>query len=167
VLNRPEVRALVIAGDLCEDATGGALLPALLHELTKSSVELTGVVPGNHDRDMARSSHGLPLRPEGILLGEWLVVHGDGPLSGSRLVHGHFHPCIRWAGGRAAPCYLIAPGRIVLPAFSADAAGVDVRWSADWHGYSCCAIADTCLLNLGDVSALRSKRRAGGSASAG
>src|SRR5262245_45548703 len=67
---------LVIAGDLFEDSAGRALVPDLLRWLDGRGIELAGVVPGNHDRGLARAEPSLPVFPDGVRLGEWLVVHG-------------------------------------------------------------------------------------------
>jgi putative SbcD/Mre11-related phosphoesterase len=152
-----DVRSLVIAGDLCEDAAGFELVPGLLEELTSAGVELAGVVPGNHDRGLGRNGHGLPLCPDGVQLGGWQVMHGDSKLPRGRVVHGHFHPCLRWRGGLNAACYLHRATRIVLPAFSADAAGVNVIRNAQWRGYRCCAIVGDRVLDFGEVTGLQNR----------
>jgi metallophosphoesterase superfamily enzyme len=59
---------------------------------------------------------------------------------------GHHHPALTLAG-RTAPCFLAAPGRIVLPAFSRNAAGCDVataRLPEPWQG-----IRFRCLVSTG------------------
>jgi putative SbcD/Mre11-related phosphoesterase len=155
---RHGLRRLVIAGDLFEDAAGRALVPDLLRGLGRHGVELTGVVPGNHDRGLARAEPALPLCPDGVRLGDWLVIHGDGALPPGRLVFGHFHPCLRW-GGVTAACYLIGDERIVLPAFSPDAAGGDVLGERRWHGYRCAAVAGDRVLDFGEVTNLSAVRR--------
>jgi putative SbcD/Mre11-related phosphoesterase len=159
LLVRHNARSLVIAGDLCEDAVGVDLLPDLLTELTNAQVELAGVVPGNHDHGLRRNPHGMPLCPTGIQLGGWRVVHGDGKLPRGRLVHGHFHPCLRWRGGITAACYLYSVTRIVLPAFSPDAAGANALRNERWRGYRCCAIAEDRVLDFGSVAALQRRWR--------
>jgi putative SbcD/Mre11-related phosphoesterase len=158
---RHGLRRLVIAGDLFEDAGGRALVPDLLRWLAARRLELAGVVPGNHDRGLARTEPPLPLCPDGVRLGDWLVVHGDGSLPPGPLVMGHFHPCLRWGDRLAAPCYLIGEGRLVLPAFSADAAGADVLGRRRWRGYRCAAIAGEQVLDFGEVTRLAAKRRPG------
>jgi putative SbcD/Mre11-related phosphoesterase len=149
-----ELRRLVIAGDLFEDASGRALIPELLRWLKEHGLELAGVVPGNHDRGLARGDSALPVCPDGVRLGDWLVIHGDGALPPGRLVLGHFHPCLRWGGRIAAPCYLIADERLVLPAFSPDAAGVDVLGGRRWRDSRCAVIAGADVLDFGAVSRL-------------
>jgi hypothetical protein len=154
---RHGLRRLVIAGDLCEDSSGLPLLPDLLSALQELRVELVGVVPGNHDRGLAESGVPLPLRPDGVPVGQWLVVHGDGDLPQCPVVLGHFHPCLRWGARLAAPCYLVGQRRIVLPAFSPDAAGVNVLGEPRWRGYRGVAVADDRLLDFGDVSRLAAR----------
>ncbi|HEX5272751.1 MAG TPA: hypothetical protein VFW33_19775 [Gemmataceae bacterium] len=153
------LRRLVVAGDLFEDTAGRALVPDLLRWLEAHGLELAGVVPGNHDRGLARDSSGLPACPEGVRLGEWLVIHGDGALPPGRLVMGHFHPCLRWGGRIAAPCYLVGADRHVLPAFTSDAAGVDVLIGRRWRDYRCGVIAGPDVLDFGPVARLADLRR--------
>jgi putative SbcD/Mre11-related phosphoesterase len=161
VLNRREVRRLVIAGDLVEDDAGCALLPDLLEWLGGSGVELVGVVPGNHDRSLRRHAASVPLYPEGIVLGGWRVVHGDARWPRGRHVCGHFHPYLRWGGRVAAPCYLVGTRRLVLPAFSADAAGANVLHDRRWHRYRCCVVARNDVLDFGELAALEKKMKSG------
>jgi putative SbcD/Mre11-related phosphoesterase len=150
---------LVIAGDLFENATGITLVPDLRRWLKLHHLELVGIVPGNHDRGLKKTDSPWPLLPEGMVLGDWQVVHGEGPLPNRPLVLGHFHPCLRWSGRLVAACYLLQERRIVLPAFSPDAAGVNVLSSDCWRGYRCAAIAGDQVLDFGEVSRLRAMRR--------
>jgi uncharacterized protein len=145
---------LVIAGDLFEDANGRALIPELLRWLSEHTIELTGVVPGNHDGDLARAAPELPVCPAGVRLGDWLIVHGDGVLPKGRIVFGHFHPSLRLTGRLSAPCYLIGTTHLVLPAFSTDAAGVNVLGDPLWSDYRCAAIAGEQILDFGLLSRL-------------
>jgi putative SbcD/Mre11-related phosphoesterase len=161
VLDRPEVRRLVIAGDLLEDDAGCALLPELLEWLGGSGVELVGVVPGNHDRSLRQHAASMPLYPEGIVLGGWRVVHGDGSWPRGRHVCGHFHPCLRWQDRVAAPCYLVGARRLVLPAFSADAAGVNVLHDRRWHSYRCCVLTSRDVLDFGKLATLPRRIKCG------
>jgi len=153
------LRHLVIAGDLFEDAAGRALVPDLLRWLKARELELTAIVPGNHDRGLARAEPSLPIRPDGVRIGDWLVIHGDGALPPGRLIFGHFHPCMRWSSDIVAPCYLVGAGRIVLPAFSPDAAGGNVLGVQRWRDYGCAAIVGETVLDFGEVSRLSATRR--------
>ena len=156
LFSRRPVRRLVIAGDLIENRAGENDLKALWTWLRGTGVELAGVVPGNHDRGWDPS--GVPVYPRGFELGSWRVLHGDRKLPAGRLILGHFHPCLRW-GGVAAPCFLVGERHIVLPAFSADAAGVNVLGVRRWRLYRCAVIAGTTVLDLGEAGRLRRKRK--------
>ncbi len=153
------LRRLVVAGDLLEDRAGLALLPELLRWLEERRLELA-LVPGNHDRVLMRRQPPVPLHAAGVRLGDWLVVHGDqGPPPGP-VVMGHYHPCLRWAPHIAAPCYLVGRERLVLPAFSPDAAGGNVLGTRRWRKHRCVAVAGDRLLDFGDVGRLSALRRA-------
>jgi putative SbcD/Mre11-related phosphoesterase len=146
---------LVIAGDLFEEVIGELLVEELARWLTDAGYELVGVVPGNHDRGLTAAARLLPLAPDGVRLGDWHVVHGDGPRSGGRIVQGHVHPCLRWRGRIAAPCYLESADHLVLPAFSAEAAGVNVLRDPQWRSYRCQVIAGEEVLDFGEVGLLQ------------
>lgn len=151
---RCAVRRLVIAGDLFEDGRACDSAQEFLTALAALRLELTGVVPGNHDRRL----HGLrdlfPICPDGIRLGDWRVVHGDGRLPHGPVVQGHLHPCFRWAPGILAPCYLIGARRLVLPASSEDAAGVNVLGDRRWRRFRCGVIAAEEVLDFGVLGLL-------------
>jgi putative SbcD/Mre11-related phosphoesterase len=153
------VRRLVIAGDLFEDGRTDTSLTELLAWLRDVDVELAGMVPGNHDRGLPNAAITLPIFPEGIRLGDWRVVHGDGPSLSGCAILGHWHPCFRWGAQIAAPCYLVGAERIILPAFSADAAGVNVLREQRWGPYRCCVIAGDEVLDFGVVVELRKALR--------
>jgi metallophosphoesterase superfamily enzyme len=155
-LARHGARRLVVAGDLLEDGRrAGPVLDELAGWLAGAGVELAGLVPGNHDRGLAAGS-GLRVCRRGFALGGWRVVHGDATLPEGRLVQGHEHPCVRWPGLPTAPCYLVAEGRLVLPAYSPDAAGVNVVGAPRWAAYRCAVIAGDAVLDFGEVRRLRS-----------
>jgi metallophosphoesterase superfamily enzyme len=156
-LERVAVTRLVVAGDLFEDgrgALGVELAEELLTWLSEVGLELAGVVPGNHDRGLGESA-GLPLCRAGVELGRWLVIHGDGEEPACPFVQGHEHPWARWPGGLGGPCYLIGPTRLVLPAYSRDAAGVNVRGSGRWQGLRCAVIAGDEVLDFGPLTLTR------------
>jgi uncharacterized protein len=155
---RHRVRGLVIAGDLFEAGWHDDLVSQLVAWLGKAGLELTGFVPGNHDRGVQVEGGPLPVRPDGVRLGDWLVVHGDGDLPSGRCVLGHFHPWLRW-GAVTAPCYLVGADRLVVPAFSRDALGADVLGQPRWAASRCCAIADDEVLDLGELATLRERAR--------
>lgn len=153
---RHGVRRLVAAGDLFESAWNGTLLAEWLQRLESIGLALVGVVPGNHDRGIDDSA--VPVFPGGLLLGSWTVVHGHLPLPTGPVIMGHVHPCVRWPGGPAAPCFLVRDNRIVLPAFSADAAGANVRGKECWSEYECHVIAGNGVLEIGLVEKLTRRR---------
>jgi uncharacterized protein len=159
VFSSQPVRRLVVAGDLFEAGFRAALATAFQSWLSAHDVELVAIVPGNHDRGLKIGSR-LPLVPEGVELGEWKVVHGEGELPAGRFVQGHLHPCLRLGSGVAAPCYLVGEGHLILPAFSAEAAGVNVLGKREWKDFRCCAIASDRVLDFGGVERLSSRLRA-------
>src|SRR5438093_203925 len=65
---------LVIAGDLFEAGVNDAVLVEFLAWVQASQVELSAVVPGNHDRGWKRLREVLPIREDGYRLGDWFVV---------------------------------------------------------------------------------------------
>jgi putative SbcD/Mre11-related phosphoesterase len=127
-----EVRRLIVAGDLFEMRPGFELVQEFLCCLAEAKMELVAVIPGNHDRHIGKHRFYLPLRERTIALGGWTLQHGDGKLSTGPVVHGHIHPAVRLSKRQLAPCYLVAPGRIVLPAFSQEAAGFNIVGDRKW-----------------------------------
>lgn len=150
------VQRLVIAGDLVENRAGLPAVSELLDGLEQLRITLAAVVPGNHDRGLAATFPRLPVCKEGIDIGGWRVLHGDGHLPRCRVVQGHIHPCVHLAG-QAAPCFLVGERRLVLPAFSADAAGVNVLRQTTWSRYRCCVVAGPQVLDFGRVADLKRK----------
>lgn len=150
------VSRLVIAGDLYEDARHPGPAGDLVGMLAGHGIEVVAVVPGNHDRQLGRAAPLLPLAPDGVELGRWRVLHGDGPPARGWVVQGHVHPCLRWRDLNA-PCYLIGPRRLVLPAFSADAAGANVLGRLSWYTYRCGVIAGDRVLDFGPLARLRQR----------
>jgi putative SbcD/Mre11-related phosphoesterase len=151
------VDRLIVAGDLVER-------PALLCARTRRDVEgLRGwlgargvalqAVRGNHD--------GLgPGFEASIEVAGWTIVHGDRPveaLGTCPLITGHVHPVLRVAGV-TAPCFAVRPDRIVLPAFSPNAAGWNVALGTladvDLEGLRCVASAGDGLLDFGLIAEL-------------
>jgi putative SbcD/Mre11-related phosphoesterase len=159
VMTREDVRRLVIAGDLLEDGRAGQkvreeFIAGLLHWLAKSGLDLVAVVPGNHDHGLEGSTS-LPVYPGGFELGGWQVIHGDGEPACGRVVQGHEHPWLRWSNQLSAPCYLVEEQRLVLPAFSLDAAGGNVLSGQRWDSCCCYVIAGDRVLDFGPVGKLR------------
>jgi putative SbcD/Mre11-related phosphoesterase len=154
---REKIARLIVAGDLVESARPcsrtAADLRRLRDRLEAIGVSLT-VLGGNHDRS--------PSLPATCTIDGWTIGHGHRPLPEDRTVSGHLHPAIRIAGGRA-PCFLAGPGRIILPAFSPNAAGLDVvaaRVPSDWleAPLRCIASTGVDLLDLGPLPVLRRHR---------
>jgi metallophosphoesterase superfamily enzyme len=65
---------------------------------------------------------------------------------------------LRWRGLRV-PCFLVASDRIILPAFSRDASGVNVLREPSLFGYRCAVIADNRVLDFGPVEGLERRLR--------
>jgi putative SbcD/Mre11-related phosphoesterase len=151
------VRRVVIAGDLFESGAAASLVAGLQRWIAWADLDLAAVVPGNHDRGLAADPRGLPSHPHKYTLGRWRVVHGDGPLPDGPLIHGHEHPSVRWSANVGGPCYLVGKERIVLPAFSGDAAGVNVINSRKWSRCRCCVIAGDRVLDFGELAALKKR----------
>lgn len=168
------IRNLIVAGDLLEDGDCHEALTAFLHWLDQNNMDRIVVVPGNHDRglELLPAAHSrLALHPQGVLLGDWRIMHDEGALPDAPIVHGHDHPCLRWSPKSRtlrprftrsrsapcaieAPCYLIGPQRLILPAFSQEAAGVNILSIRRWRGLHCRVIADDRLLDMGEVATL-------------
>jgi putative SbcD/Mre11-related phosphoesterase len=159
LLHRHHLQRLIIAGDLFEDGRcqREEMIEELLDWVRETGVELLGVVPGNHDRGLASSR--LPVFPSGIDLGGWRIVHGDDARPAGPIVQGHEHPCLRLGPGIEGPCYMVAEGHLVLPAYSRDAAGGNVLSRPGWGSYRCCVIAGESVLDFGEVGSLRRPRR--------
>src|SRR5947208_15513587 len=57
---------LVIAGDLFEDGRCANLAEVFLAWLRQAGLELAGIVPGNHDRDLKPGDSRLPIHSGGF-----------------------------------------------------------------------------------------------------
>ena len=128
LLARASIARLIVAGDLVESPRPCRRTAADLHRL-RGWLDAMGVsllvLEGNHDRSpwgVSRSTGGsteiAPL-PATCTVDGWTIGHGDRPLSGTRIMSGHHHPVFRFQGN-TSPCFLVGPGRIVLPAFSSE-----------------------------------------------
>jgi len=170
LLGRAVLNRVIVAGDLVESPRPcprtSADVRRLCAWLTARGVELR-VVEGNHDRGFLESPRGdsgaaHPL-PSSCVVAGWTVGHGHRPLYSARTISGHHHPVLRCAG-TAAPCFLVGPGRIVLPAFSSNAAGCDVASASgpeDWRTthLRCIASTGSELLDFGMLRELRRRLR--------
>ena len=157
LMSAEKLTRLVVAGDLFEDGRfqREEMVEELLDWAEESGVDLVGVVPGNHDRGLGGTR--LPVSVDGVDLGGWHIVHGDGERGKGAIVQGHEHPYLRCRGGAEGPCYLVAPGHVVLPAFSRDAAGGNVLGRSRWSAYRCFVIAGKNVLDFGEMSSLGSR----------
>ena len=146
------VRRLVIAGDLVERGrVNGPEAAAWVQTQVWCGFELL-LVPGNHDADLP-TIPGLKVAREPVLVGGWDVRHEPGP---GPCLAGHLHPVLRlprYPG--SVPCYLWHQGRLILPAQSDDAAGVNVLSRPPWHEAECLAIVRGEVVDLGTVRRLR------------
>ena len=119
---RTRIERLVVAGDLVESRRPCRRTAQdedrLVSWLAERGVELVAL-QGNHDPPRH------PPRPETLEIAGWTIGHGHRPIAGRRTMCGHHHPVLR-AGSLVAPCFLVGPTTIVLPAFSPNAAGLDV-----------------------------------------
>ncbi|MGF1578224.1 MAG: metallophosphoesterase [Gemmataceae bacterium] len=148
------VTRLVVAGDFFEETPGEDLIQEVLEWFESNEVQLVGVVPGNHDEDLGNVTTAFPLYPDGLWVGEWKVLHGDGKIPKTAVVHGHVHPCFRIAGVNAH-CYLSKSNRLVLPAFSTDASGVNVLSDEMYAKFESHVITTQKVLDFGAVKLLQ------------
>jgi putative SbcD/Mre11-related phosphoesterase len=141
-------RQLAILGDVVHAAVP---VSALEEELRRLCQELGGrlalrLLAGNHDRSLApllkRCGIDMDLI-RSLEAGPHLLIHGDETAGesperllekvdarGGWILMGHEHPALRVGDGITSvkcPCFLIAPGLLVLPAFSEWAAGANIR----------------------------------------
>jgi putative SbcD/Mre11-related phosphoesterase len=171
VLARSSLTRLVVAGDLVESARSCRRTTAEVARL-RAWLENRGVgllaLEGNHDRPphtrgRSSSSLGAIRLPATCTVGGWTIAHGHRPIVSARAISGHHHPVLRYEGNNA-PCFLIGPGRIILPAFSSNAAGLDVVTAAmplDWHSspLRCIVSTGSELLDFGLLADLRRRLR--------
>jgi putative SbcD/Mre11-related phosphoesterase len=168
VFARAETRRLVVAGDLVESprpcARTAADVARLGDWLAARGVDLV-VAAGNHDRAL-KGSPRAPAIVATLDVAGWTIQHGHRAVVGGRAVIGHHHPSLR-AGGLATPCFLAGPRLLVLPAFSANAAGLDVASAAAVAGWGpaglrCLAATRSGLLDFGPVATLAARLRSPG-----
>ena len=162
LVQRHRVSRLVIAGDLCENGRQQNCAHDLLKWICEIDVEIA-VVPGNHDRCLdwitlsgsPALTRRLSVFPDGLEVGGWQVVHGHFGKPRGCILQGHLHPSLKWERGMSAPCYLIGNKRMILPAFSRDAAGINVLRDPSWSRYRCAVIVGERVLDFGSLGALR------------
>jgi putative SbcD/Mre11-related phosphoesterase len=165
LLGRSSIDRLVVAGDLVEPLRPcprtARDLARLAGWLKEREIEMV-LLRGNHDRSLDGGSGTFDLG-ETLVVAGWTIMHGDRPVRGARSITGHQHPSLRIAG-RSAPCFLVGWRWIVLPAFSGNAAGLDVttipasdRWRTGEP--RCIASAGEELLDFGPLEMLRDRLR--------
>ena len=122
LFNRVQVARLIVAGDLVETPKPCARTARDVRSLVGWLKE-RGVEPlflrGNHDPSR------MPPLPSSSVLDGWTILHGDRGLPEGPCIFGHHHPALK-ADGLVAPCFLVGARTIALPAFSPNAAGLDV-----------------------------------------
>lgn len=155
-------RQLVVAGDLIESP----------RPCRRTAADLRGLRGWLEERGIAlrtlRGNHDPAMGPPTTEVGGWTIGHGDRPLP-LRSLLGHHHPALRCAG-LTAPCFVADPGFIVLPAFSANAAGLDVTgpgWPSALRTRlsRCVAALDGCVLDFGLLTDLARARLVAGRSS--
>lgn len=177
VLREHRARRLVVAGDLLEDADCDRAFSTFVSWSRESKLEQVALVPGNHDAGLElslASESPLTFHAEGFVVDSWRIVHGEGRLPDAPLLQGHEHPWLRWSpknrairprfgGSRIAlptldgPCYLSGPQRLILPAYSTEAAGVNILSVRRWRSFRCFAIAGEAVVDFGDIATLPSR----------
>lgn len=163
---RAPITRLVVAGDLVESARPCRHtendVRRLADWLAARGATLLAL-EGNHDRPRRAAARSGHRGAASCTVDGWTIAHGHRPIAGERTISGHFHPTIR-VDGFAAPCFLAGAHRIVLPAFSANAAGCDVLTGPvprAWidEGLRCFASTGTDLLDFGLLASIRSNSR--------
>jgi metallophosphoesterase superfamily enzyme len=152
-----KTQAVVVAGDVVESARYGQPAVERWAEQLHDAGLTLHLIPGNHDRGLP-AIHRLEAHPDGYPLGTWTVLHDAPPGDPRPIIFGHLHPCLRSAlAPGEAPCYLVSPTRILLPAWCDHASGVSIFSLGDWPDTDCYAIAAEQVVALGRVDGLRSK----------
>ncbi len=152
LLERMTIGLVIVAGDLVESAVPCVYTDQDVRQL-RSGLAARGVellaLRGNHDPASG---------PGSIEVGGWTIHHGHQHVTAPRTLIGHHHPVLK-AAGVVAPCFLVSANRIVLPAFTANAAGWNVATgtlpdSLGASDFRCLAGLDGTLLDFGPVSTL-------------
>lgn len=158
LFGRVKVAKLIVAGDLVE--TPGPC--------SKTARDVRSLVGWLRDREVAslflRGNHDpsrTPPLPSSIVLDGWTIQHGDRALPEGPCIFGHHHPALK-SNGLVAPCFLIGARTIALPAFSPNAAGLDVTtWMLPGplrrESLRCVAGLGGELLDFGPLAALVQK----------
>jgi uncharacterized protein len=158
LLARSAIDRLVVAGDLVESPRPCRRTEADVATLT-SWLAGRGVtliaLEGNHD------PRRVPPLPAALEVAGWTIAHGHIPVSAPRTIVAHDHPVLR-VGRVNAPCFLLSPRAIVLPAFTPNAAGCNVAASPGslpraWRGDTlrCVVAIGSDWLDFGPLPELR------------
>jgi uncharacterized protein len=150
VLAQHRVKRLVVAGDLVEEELSVELSLKLQRWLAEMQIEAFSLVPGNHDRRGITPGTWVSIAPRGLMLGRWLVVHGDRKLPACPTVSGHLHPALELQGHHH-PCFLWKPGRLLLPAYTQDSRGVSQARSPGWCDCHCLVPVAGEVLDFGPI----------------
>jgi uncharacterized protein len=148
-----DFRNVIVAGDLFERGFDETIAQQFLAVLGCLDLRFLGLVPGNHDRVSDRAAN-FPIFTDGYDLAGWRIVHGDRPAAEKKVVMGHWHPARRW-NRRKVPCFLTRQMQLILPAFSLDAAGVDVGVESPWNDWACSAIVGNRVIDMSTTSRKR------------
>jgi uncharacterized protein len=150
-------RQIIFLGDVVHAPRPGAAERTLIEQTLSSLAERAQLtlVRGNHDRAFSRdfAKLGIPLVEEWRSAG-LVAIHGDRPpmAGGECVVYGHLHPSLSVEDAAGAkhrvPVFLVAAGRIVLPAFSPFAAGSEPAIAETMEAY---AATGTRVVALGPV----------------
>lgn len=151
-LGRHQITQWACAGDLFEKGGEEKLEKEFQREMTAAGLNLIAIVPGNHDRKGSWEENPLPWKPEGFLLGDWSVFHGDKvvPHRGKQ-VTGHRHPVISFKKGPKHPCFLLSENHMILPAYSNEVSGVSVLKEFKGKEWRCVAVGSKGCVDLGTM----------------
>lgn len=142
-------REVAILGDVIHGFTHASPLRDELRRFVEAigSRTVLRFVAGNHDAQLgallAECSLAIAVEPA-LTLGPHLLLHGHAnggdALPGGCVIFGHEHPLLPLSLGIATtarcPAFLIAEDAVLLPAFSAWAAGTSVRAGKFMGGYA-------------------------------
>lgn len=130
-IGRTGAARVLVLGDLLHHACGmtaGLIERVGVWRATHPGVSLE-VVPGNHDRGLARVAGAWAMEVLAPEVAEGGLVLRHDPRGGGRgvVLGGHEHPAVRVAGGKKMACFRFGVRVGVLPAFSAFTAGATFR----------------------------------------
>lgn len=150
-LRATEAERLVVLGDLLHAPAGltEAMIDGFASWRASRPIELA-IVPGNHDRGLARVAERWRARvtAETELEEPFAFTHDPARASGRFTWCGHVHPLASICGGGDSlrvPCFHIGRRAGVLPSFSAFTRGVSVARGADDRLF---AIADGMVVEV-------------------